>query len=164
MDNCTTHTGLEVEEACTEAGVFVCPLPTHSPNQIQPLDSSAFAVTKRAIARVNRTDTVNVQSDHIAHVVGGFMSIASPSNVAGTFTRAGLVLTLDSDGKLFWRVCPKKAKCFFNPIEAVPEPVPMGEEVEELEHKLYQEHMSEIIIDEMQQISECMAIVTSDWA
>jgi hypothetical protein len=101
MDNCTAHTGPEVNEACTETGVLVCPSPPHSSDQIQPLDLPTFGVTKRAIARVGRMETVDVQSDHIAQVVGGFMSAASPSNVLGTFTRAGLVLTLDSDGRIF---------------------------------------------------------------
>jgi hypothetical protein len=60
------------------------------------------------------------------------MSAASPSNVVGTFARAGLVLTLDSDGRLFGRICPEKAKRLFDPIEAVSEPVATDKEVEEL--------------------------------
>jgi hypothetical protein len=65
---------------------------------------------------------------------------------------AGLVLTLDLDGRLFCCACHEKAKCLFDPIEAVSEPVPKNEEGEELEYELYQEHMAEIIIGEMQQI------------
>jgi hypothetical protein len=42
----------------------------------------------------------------------------------------------------------------FRPIEAVSEPVPTDKEVEELEHELYLEHMAQIIIDEIQQITE----------
>jgi hypothetical protein len=49
-------------------------------------------------------------------------------------------------------------------MEAVSEPVPKNEEVEKLKHELYMEHMTEIIIDEMQQTTELTAIVTSDWA
>jgi hypothetical protein len=99
-------------------------------------------------------ESVNVQSDHIVQAVGGFMSDASLSNVVGTFALAGLVLTLDSEGILFYRACPEKAKYLFNPIEAASEPVPADEEVEELEPELYLKHMAEIAIDEMQQITE----------
>jgi hypothetical protein len=88
MDNCTAHTGLEVKEACNEAGVLEFPLPRHSSNQIQLLDLSMFRVTKHAIARVNRMKTVNVQWDHIAQVIGSFMSAASSSTIVGSFPRA----------------------------------------------------------------------------
>jgi hypothetical protein len=90
MDNCTAHNGPEVKEVCTEAEVLVCPLPPHNSSQIQPLDLSLSGVMKHAIARRNRTETVNVQSDHIDQVVGGFMSAASPPNVISTFGRAEL--------------------------------------------------------------------------
>jgi hypothetical protein len=121
---------------------------------MQPLDLLAFGVTKRAIACVNPMETVNVQSDHIAQVVAGFMSAASPSNVVGTFARAGLVLALDSDGRLCCRVFPEKDKCLFNPIEAMAGLVPTNKEIEELEHEPCLEHMAEIIVDEMQKITE----------
>jgi hypothetical protein len=41
-----------------------------------------------------------------------------------------------------------------NAIEAVSEPLPTEEEVEELEHGLHLEYMAEIVIDEMQQRTE----------
>jgi hypothetical protein len=64
--------------------------------------------------------------------------------------RAGLVLNLDSDGRLFYHVFSERAKCLFNPIDAVSEPVPTDKEVEELEHRRHLEHMAEIVIDETQ--------------
>jgi hypothetical protein len=118
------------------------------------LDLSTFEVTKHTAARMNRMEAVNMQSDQIAQAAGGFMSAAFRSNVVGMFACAGFVLTLDSEGRLFCRVCPEKVKCCFNPIEVVSDPVPTDEEVEELEHKLHLDHMAEIIIDEMQQITE----------
>jgi hypothetical protein len=66
----------------------------------------------------------------------------------------GFVLTLDSDGRLFCRACPEKAKSLFNPIEVVSEPIPTDEEGEEIKHEQYLEHMAEILIDEMHQITE----------
>jgi hypothetical protein len=81
-----------------------------------------------------------MQSDHIAQV-------------GGRFERVGLVLTLDSDGSLFCRVCPE-SKCLFNPIDTLSEPVPTDEEIEEVEHELHLEPMAENIIDQMQQITQ----------
>jgi hypothetical protein len=52
------------------------------------------------------------------------------------------------------RAGPEKAKCLFNLIEAVSEPVPTTEKVEELECELYREQAAEIIIGEMQQITD----------
>jgi hypothetical protein len=48
MDNCTAHTGSEVEEAYAVSGVVAVPLPPHGLNQIQPLDLSTFRITKPA--------------------------------------------------------------------------------------------------------------------
>jgi hypothetical protein len=105
IDNCTAHTGAEIDELCGEYGIRVCPLPPHSSNQMQPLDLSTFGVTKRLIARVNRMETVNVQSSHIAQVVSAFMSASSPLNVVGTFLSAGIALSLDA-GADFSAVLP----------------------------------------------------------
>jgi hypothetical protein len=46
MNNCTAHTGLEVDEQWNAHEIFVCPLPRHSPSQISPLDFSTFRITK----------------------------------------------------------------------------------------------------------------------
>lgn len=145
MDNCTAHTGPEIHEACAAQGVVVCWLPPHSSNQIQPLDLSTFGITKRHIARVNRMETVNVQSRHIAEVVSSFMSAASPMNVVGTFASAGITLTLSPEGRPLCRVCPERARCLLFPIERMEVEIPTDAEVEEIERDLYVERCAEEI-------------------
>jgi hypothetical protein len=98
MDNCTAHTGPEVDGAWTSHGVVVCLLPRHSSNQLQPLDPSTFGIFNRHIARINQLETVNVQSGHTAHVASSFMSAASSLNVVGTLLNAGIALTLIEKG------------------------------------------------------------------
>jgi hypothetical protein len=92
----------------------MCPLPPHSSNQLQPLGVSTFGTTKRHLAKVNRMDSVNVQSQHIAQVVSSFMSAASPVNIVGTFRSAGIALILASDGSLRCQVCPERARCLLS--------------------------------------------------
>jgi hypothetical protein len=69
MDNCTAHTGLEVDELFDANGIISCFIPPHSSNQIQPLHLSTFRITKRLIGRINKMETVNIQSSHIGQVV-----------------------------------------------------------------------------------------------
>jgi hypothetical protein len=57
----------------------------HGSNLMQQLDLSTFDITKRIICRVNQMESVNVQSAHIAQVVGSFLSPSSPPNIVGTF-------------------------------------------------------------------------------
>jgi hypothetical protein len=78
MDNCTAHTGPEVEEACPESAVVVCPPPSHRSNQISLLDLSTFGIIKHTMGRIKRKESVNFQSSHIAQVVRTLMSAASP--------------------------------------------------------------------------------------
>jgi hypothetical protein len=69
--------------------------PAHASNQLQALDLSIFGVTKRLIARVNRTETYSIQTKHIARVVGSFMSAATPLNITQAFRLSDLRLILD---------------------------------------------------------------------
>jgi hypothetical protein len=119
MDNCTAHTGDEIDELCELHGITVCPLPPHSSNQVQPLDLSTFGITKRLIAKVNRMETVNIQTSHIARVVSNFMSAASHLNNVGTFRSAGIARILGPNDILFCAVCPEHARCLFIPLDPI---------------------------------------------
>jgi hypothetical protein len=154
MDNCSAHTGLDVEEVCEAHGVIICPLPPHSSNQIQPLDLSTFGITKRLIARINRMETVNIQSSHIGQVVSAFMSASSPSNVVGTFRSAGIVLFLGLDLKLYCHVSPEQARCLIMRFIPSEETAPTEDEVEEAEENLYLEHCAETKAEEIQSEEE----------
>jgi hypothetical protein len=149
IDNCTAHTGAEVDEWCEGHGIRVCPLPPHSSNQVQPLDLSTFGVTKRLIARVNRMENVNVQSAHIAQVVSAFMSASSPLNVVGTFLSAGIALSLGAGGRFFCRVARERARCLLAPFDPVSEPRPTEAETGGHEAELYVEHCIDLASDEM---------------
>jgi hypothetical protein len=108
-------------------------------NQIQPLDLSAFGMTKRLISRVNRMEAVNVQSLHIGQVVGSFMSAGSPPNIVGTFRIAGIRLALQ-DGTL---VCEDARRGFTRMDTIIKE-----EDGERLERELYIKHCAEALTGE----------------
>jgi hypothetical protein len=61
------------------------------------LDLCIFTVTKRLIARANKVEKVNLQSDHIIRILNGFMSGAVPHNIVQSFRNARISLILDDD-------------------------------------------------------------------
>jgi hypothetical protein len=140
MNNCTAHRGPEIDEVCAAHGVVTCPLPSHSSNQIPPLDVLIFGITKRRIVHVNPMEKMNVQSEYIAQVVSSFMSAASPANVVGTFLSAEITLFLGTDGRLYCHVCPDRARCPIVRTDPSQEPEPTDENVDKLEKELYLEH------------------------
>jgi hypothetical protein len=70
------------------------------------LDLCFFAVTKRAIFRVNRLERVNLQSDHIARILDGFMATAVSYDIVESFKNAGDSLRLDDDRVLRRLITP----------------------------------------------------------
>jgi hypothetical protein len=83
------------------------PLPPHSSHLFQALDLSLFGITKRLLARLNKMEGLNVQSDQIGGMVCSFMSAATSANIVKTFLRAGISLVVD-DNDLLCRIDPEK--------------------------------------------------------
>jgi hypothetical protein len=94
-DNCSEHRGPEFEHLCREHCFVVMWLPPHSSNQLQMLDLCLFCATKKLIARMNKLERVNVQTDHIVRVLEGFMAAAVPHNIVASFRNAGVSLVLE---------------------------------------------------------------------
>jgi hypothetical protein len=115
LDNCSAHRGALLDQLCMENRIVLCFLPPHSSNQLQPLDLSVFGITKRRLARVNRMEALNIQSDHIAQVVCAFMAAAIPINVVGSFKNAGIAL-LNDEGSLLCYVNPEAIRCLLHPL------------------------------------------------
>jgi hypothetical protein len=74
------------------------------------LDLSIFGITKRLLVRINRLDSVNGQSRHIAQLVSAFMSAAPAVSIVETFRFSEIYLICDDD-VLRCQVRPKKARC-----------------------------------------------------
>jgi hypothetical protein len=119
-DSCTLHIGPEVNKIWEAHGIVMCPLPPHSLNQVQPLDLSTFRIAKRWIIRINRIETVNIQSSHMAEVVSAFMPASSPLNAVGTFRSIGIMLWLAPDNRLCCGGSAERARCLtiaFIPVD-----------------------------------------------
>jgi hypothetical protein len=97
----------DVDEFCQAHRVMTCPLSPDSSTQIQALDLLMFGVMKRLISRINKMETVNVQSNHVTHVVSAFMSADSPLNVIGTFLTSGIAPRRGEYEKLSCRISPE---------------------------------------------------------
>jgi hypothetical protein len=52
--------------------------PTHSSNQVQPLDLSLFGVAKSLLALRNHMESVNIQTSHIINLMNAFLAAAVP--------------------------------------------------------------------------------------
>jgi hypothetical protein len=50
-------------------GMISLPLRSHSSNQLHTLDLCIFSITKLQIVVVNRVESSNIRSKHIAHIV-----------------------------------------------------------------------------------------------
>jgi hypothetical protein len=111
MDNCTLNSGAEINELCATHGTAIYSLPLHSPNQIQPLDLSAFGMTKWLMAQINRIEAVDIEAAHAAQVTNEFMPESSLLSIIEMFQSAGIVLWLGTEGKLYCRVWPERAQC-----------------------------------------------------
>jgi hypothetical protein len=135
MDNCTTHAGEQYEALAAANKIEPIWLPAHSSNQLQMLDLSIFGITKRKIARVNRLEQVNVQTEHIVQVVNSFMSAACPHNVIESFRNAGFSLKRDANNRILCHVTPESARCLFEPIEETPELEEDDPNVEEFQNR-----------------------------
>jgi hypothetical protein len=109
------------------------------------LDLSIFGITKRLVARVNRMESMNVQTDHIAKVVCSFMAAATPVNIVKTFRRAGICLVLDDD-IVRCRVCRDRAHYLLDPITASLLPIP-DEDEDDMEADLYLEHRASLLFN-----------------
>jgi hypothetical protein len=144
MDNCTNHMFLSLESLWTQHGITSCLLPPHGSNQTQLLDLSTFGIAKRLLPSVNRTETVNSQSLHIAQVVSTFMSAASPLNVVATFWNAGINLAI-ADEELICRITPKSARCLVASVEFVSNP--SDEAVSDGEVSETQPYLEQIVTD-----------------
>jgi hypothetical protein len=117
MDNCTSHSGDDFEEMCTENGIIPILIPPHSSNQLQMLDLSIFGVTKRYIARANRLEKVNIQTNHIHTVLQGFYSAATPANIVASFLNWGISLTMDPETRaILCTINPQAARCLLHAI------------------------------------------------
>jgi hypothetical protein len=117
LDNCSFHMAHRFLEACDHERVLSDYLPPDSSNQLQPLDLSIFGITKRLLARINRLDSVNVQSRHIAQLVSAFMSAATPVSIVEKFRFSGICLICDDD-VLRCQVRSNKARCVLVPFGA----------------------------------------------
>jgi hypothetical protein len=58
------------------------------------LDLCIFAVTKKLIARVNKPEKVNLQTDDILRILDEYMAAAVLHNIVESFKNAGIWLIL----------------------------------------------------------------------
>jgi hypothetical protein len=145
LDGCTAHSSPRVNQLCEANNVKLFPLPPHSSNQLQALDLSLFGVTKRLMARVNRMETVNVQSKHIAQVVCAFLSAATPLNIVASFRNAGIGLVVDQD-MVRCQVQPNSARCLLHPLEPPGVEIPDEDAGADMEAELYIRECMDLII------------------
>jgi hypothetical protein len=102
MDNCTAPSG-EGDEMCAEHMVTPIFIALHSSNQLQMLDLSIFGVVERRIARVNKLEQVNIQTNHIHEILQGFYAAAAPANIVASFRNGGVSLVMDNQTKAILR-------------------------------------------------------------
>jgi hypothetical protein len=94
-------------------------------------------------------EALNVQSDHIAKVVGAFLPAATSLNVVKTVRRAGIGAVLD-DGVLRYRTCSDQARCLLLPITAAIPGMPDDEssdDHDQMEIKLSSARCASLLLD-----------------
>jgi hypothetical protein len=152
LDNCSCHMADRFTELCRAERVIPLYFPPHSSNQLQPLDLLVFGVTKRLLTRMNRLDSINIQSAHIAQVVCAFMSAATPLNVVKTFALSGICAIAD-EGILRCQLQMEKARRILVPfgglVPGCDDSSDMASDDEEIE--AFREEMAELLYDIEQQ-------------
>jgi hypothetical protein len=128
MDNCTAHSGEAFDEMCAEHMIKPIFIPPHSSNQLQMLDLSIFGVTKRHIARVNKLERVNIQTNHIHEILQGFYASATPANIVASFRNGGVSLFMDVETRaILCKITPDTARCLIHPIASLEQAVEVDE-------------------------------------
>jgi hypothetical protein len=122
LDGCICHHSTHVEQLCEMYFIHFIYLPAHSSNQTQALDLSIFGLTKSILNRVNRLDSVNIQSSHIAAVLSAFQSSATITNIVKAFSNGGITIVKNEDPllQIICKVDPVQARCLFTPLIGVP--------------------------------------------
>jgi hypothetical protein len=116
MNNFTTLRFPRFKSLCIQHGITIYLVQPHSSNQTQLLDLSTSEITKRLLARVNRMETVNIESLHVAQAVNTFMPAASPLNGIATFLNAEINLAI-ADEKLICWITPRSARCLMMSVD-----------------------------------------------
>jgi hypothetical protein len=115
---------------------------------LRSLDLCLFGITKRAIARANKLDAVNVQTRHNAFVICSFLAAAVPVKVVKTFEISCIYFVNDA-GTLLCTVQPDKAKRLLiqlpSPLAHIPDLESDDSGVEEL--RALMEECVELIFD-----------------
>jgi hypothetical protein len=93
LDNCSAHFGPDISQLCTAHNVHLLFIPPHSSHFLQCLDVCIFGLTKRIISSLNRTEDVNIQTQHLIKMVNGFLAAATPTNIIKSFKNAGISVT-----------------------------------------------------------------------
>jgi hypothetical protein len=122
LDGCICHHSPKVDTLCDVHYVHLIFLPAHSSNQTQPLDLSIFGITKSTLNRVNRIDSVNIQSCHIAAILSAFQIAATTPNIVESFANAGITIVRHNDPviQIVCKVDPSRARCLLVPLVASP--------------------------------------------
>jgi hypothetical protein len=121
LDGCVCHHSPHVEQLCETYFINIIYLPAHSSNQTQALDLSIFGLTKSTLNRINRLDSVNIQSSHIAAVLSAFQSSATIPNIVKAFSNAGITIVKNDDPVLpiICKIDPVKMRCLLSPLLGV---------------------------------------------
>jgi hypothetical protein len=80
------------------------------------------------IARINKLEQVNVQTNHIVWVLDGFMVAAVPHNIVVSFRNTGVSLLLDDDRVIRCMVSPETTRCLLGAPFSAHLPIPEGQE------------------------------------
>jgi hypothetical protein len=93
-------------------------------------------------------EALNIQTQHVAQVVGPFLSAAVPPNVIQSFRNAGIDVVVD-ENYLCCRVISSLARCLLNPASLQPVPIPeeTEDEAAETDMELYVEERYDLLLD-----------------
>lgn len=109
MDQCTSHSTDSISDLCSLNNIELLFYPPHASNQLQVLDLLIFAITKRYLAKANRLESTNIQSEHLINILQSFYQAANPPNIIASFRNSGISVVYE-DGILLVRITPETCR------------------------------------------------------
>lgn len=92
LDGCSCHGTTEFVDILEEKNIFLRFIPSHSSDQIQPLDLGIFANLKGRMSNIYLDSDLSIQTREVIRIFDSFVMASLPRCIIGAFRRSGIVL------------------------------------------------------------------------
>ena len=95
LDELKQHFTDYFEDECFAFNVDLAVIPSHSSDQVQPLDLLLFSLAKRVKPNIRKTDGLSPQSNEIIGLLSAIQSSSTTINIIKSFQRSGIITYFD---------------------------------------------------------------------